>query len=254
MDFGEWIKSNGMLLIVGIAVLLGGWYLGGQSSSGIEELEKKTSERLASIDTKLKSFDATGNEFSSVAEKLSTLEKTSAPMSEKIGALSSELKTVTKSIGTVTESIGTVTKSIDTVSESIGTVKTTTGEQIAAANKRIAALEAKLAELIAKQANLATAGKTTEKQPAKAAAAAPKARPQDGVSLGIAESGWLIDDKLYVTLAYVYPGGERVRVGMDGRLYELTKGSSENFNFEGKRCRLEFLGVDDGKALVRHAC
>ncbi|MGI9409841.1 MAG: hypothetical protein ACR2OV_07195, partial [Hyphomicrobiaceae bacterium] len=236
MDLGEWIKTNATLLIVGIAVLLGGWYLGSQGISGIDELEKKTSARLQSIDTKLKSFDATGNEVTSVAAKLAALEKTSAPMSEKIGALSSELQTVTKSVGTVTESIGTV-------SENVGAVKSTTGEQIAAANKRIAALEAKLAEIVAQQIKLA---KATEK-PVETAPAA-KAKAQDGVSLGIAESGWLIDDKLYVTLSYVYPGGERVRVGMDGRLYELTKGAAEDFNFEGKRCRLEFTGLEGDKA------
>ena len=45
-----------------------------------------------------------------------------------------------------------------------------------------------------------------------------------------------------------------MRVGMDGRLYELTKGAAEDFNFEGKRCRLEFTGLEGDKAMVRHEC
>lgn len=119
---------------------------------------------------------------------------------------------------------------------------------------RVAEIEAKLKMLVAKLAMATKATESASKSTEATSAAAATEPELDGVKLSVAQSAWLVDKKLNVVLAFVYPEGDKVRVGLGGKLYELAKGAPKRFRFDGKRCQISFVGMSGGKAVISHAC
>jgi|GEM_PF-6208663 len=237
MDIMEWIKKNAALLLTGAVGLLAGAMLFGHGDEGLSKLEQKLAARMQNIDSKLETLGKASGKLGELEQKLTALDKASAPLSGKVGALSAQMKKL---------------------GAGIAAMKSASIEQMASTDKRMSALQAKLAEFAefhekmkSRMARMAMSA-AEPAAGAKAVAAAPANR--DGVRLTIGQSAWLVDNKLNVTLAYIYPGNKSARVGMNGHLYELRKAVPEDFEFDGKRCALEFVGVEDGKAIIKQNC
>jgi hypothetical protein len=151
-------------------------------------------------------------------------------------------------------------------SSRVSELKTASNGQISGVESRIQVLEAKIVKLTASQqaaetkiaAMKASVKNAQAKVPvatnASSSTTASTTSNSSGVRLAIAQSNWLVKNKLYVALSYIYPGEDKVRIGLGDKMMDLTKGAPEEFMFEGRRCNVLFNGLTGDKALISHTC
>ncbi|MGI9357412.1 MAG: hypothetical protein ACR2PF_19925 [Rhizobiaceae bacterium] len=244
----------------------------------VDLLEKHFVSRLERIDTKLRSLDTKTGTVDVVAGKLTQLEKTlSSKVSEfktassgQISGVESQIKDVETKIARLTASQrGAGAKLEKSLSSRIDQLKIASSSQVSGVASRIKNLEGKIADLKSSQQalekNIAVMKASVEKAQAKAQVAKNASSSStisatnaggdvDGVRLAIAQSSWLVRNKLNVALSYIYPGEDKVRIGLGDKMIDLTKGAPEEFIFEGARCNVLFGGITGDKAKISHTC
>lgn len=235
MDIFEWAKKNIAVLLTGLVGLIAGAMFFGADNAGIEQLEKKLGGKLQTIESKIQSLSTDTAKFGDLEEKITELDKASEPLPKTVDTLATEMQKLEKGVAAI---------------------QAATIEQQTNADKRFKKLEAKLAQLVEKHEKMAMPNAVMHSktpQPKTSSTAAPAAKI-DGIRLSIGQSAWLIKNKLNATLAYVYPDQKHARVGVNGTLYELSKGTVENFEFEGKRCGLTLNDIQGRQAIIKHKC
>lgn len=98
---------------------------------------------------------------------------------------------------------------------------------------------------------------------AAAAATSPSGEPTGGavgsdaaqtITLTIGESSWIVDGRVSAALAYVYPGGGAVRIGIANALHDLSVEDTVDVNLADRSCAVGLVGTEGRTATLTVTC
>lgn len=228
----------GGLDIKTIAIVVGSLVVGSAiyalGASGTSELDAQFKSQTASVNQQLKSVSSSIDTVKTLSDKVAELEKGTKPLGKSLGELSVALKANAEQLTEFKSNAGDTNAVIAKLDERLTKLEGTVGK-MAAAQVRV------VERLAAVQAEPSEAKVTSTDIPG-------------AVRLAIAESKWLIKDQLHIALSYIYPGEEKVRIGLGDRLLDLSKGASEEFVHDGIRCHIVLHEIDGRHAVISRKC